>query len=209
MSTQFADKSRSLRTNLNGIISNIRSLRQKRLNRRLTNIELGTKLRVIRAKLFMVNRGVLSAQKDFRRKIRALKIPADIQPPANLMEHLTRNASGKLDVDVNNYPKISVMDRILNGLKDIQTSRNQANRAMRSAERQNANLSDLDKLLRNAQEIGNAINGGAQPRPQRTPPVRPRSRSANNARPRRSPNAGELRRQLSATPEPGNRRRSA
>ncbi len=209
MSTQFADKSRSLRTNLNGIISNIRSLRQKRLNRRLTNIELGTKLRVIRAKLFMVNRGVLSAQKDFRRKIRALKIPADIQPPANLMEHLTRNASGKLDVDVNNYPKISVMDRILNGLKDIQTSRNQANRAMRSAERQNANLSDLDKLLRNAQEIGNAINGGAQPRPQRTPPVRPRSRSANNARPRRSPNAGELRRQLGATPEPGNRRRSA
>ena len=209
MSTQFTDKARSLRTTLNGIISNIRSLRQKRLNRRLTNIELGTKLRIIRARLFVVNRGVLSAQKDFRRKIRALKIPADIQPPANLMEHLTRDASGKLDVDVNNYPKISVMDRILNGLKNIQNSRTQAIRAMRSAERQNANLSDLDRLLRNAQEIGNAINGGAQPRPRRSPPVRPRSRSANNARPRRSPNAGELRRQLSATPEPVNRRRSA
>lgn len=209
MSTRFSDKARSLRNTLNDIISNIRSLRQKRLNRSLTNVELGVKLRLIRTRLFMINRGVLSARKDFRNKIKALKIPADIEPPVNLMEHLTRNASGKLDVDVNNYPKISDMDRIINGLKDIQNSRNNTNRAMRSAERQSANLSDLDNLLRNAQRIGNAINGQPQPQRQRTPPTRPRSRSANNARPRRSPNANELRRQLSATPEPGNRSRSA
>ena len=63
------------------------------------------------------------------------------------------------------------------------------------------NLNDIDKLLRNAQELGNAINGESQPRPG--------TRSANNARPRRSPNMGELRRQLSASPQAGNRRRSA
>ena len=207
MSARFTDKARSMRNTLNSIISAIRSLKQKKLNRRLTIIELGTKLKVISTRLFMINRGVLSARKDFRNKIKALKIPTDIEPPANLMEHLTRNASGKLDVDVNNYPKISGMDRILNGLKDIQNSRNQTNRAIRSAERQAVNLNDLDNLLRNAQRIGNAINGG--PQTSRTPPVRPRSRSANNARPRRTPNANNLRRQLSASPQPGNRSRSA
>lgn len=201
MSTEFSNKSRSLRNTLNSVIGSIRTLRKKIVNRSLTNLELGTKLRLIKTRLFMVNKGVLSARKSFRNKINALKIPVEIEPPANLLEYLTRGPSGKFDVDVNNYPKISNMDRILNGLKNIQNSRNKTNRAMRSAERQVSNLDQLDDILKNAQRIGNAING--------TPPTRPRSRSANNARPRRSPNASELRRRLNATPEPGNRSRSA
>ena len=210
MSTEFANKSRNLRSTLTSVIANIRSLRKKRVNRSLTNVELVTKLGVIKSRLFMVNRGVLSARKSFRNKIKAVKLPASAEPPANLMEHLTRDASGKFDVDVNNYPKISNMDKIVNGLKEMQNSKNRTNRAMRSAERQEVNLNDLDNLLRNAQRIGNAINGNptnagnlSRPRP------RPRSRSVNNAGPRRSPNASELRRQLNITPVAGNRSRSA
>ena len=201
MTTEFSNKARSLRNTLNVVISNIKSLRQKRVNRSLTNIELGTKLKLIRTRLFMINRGVLSARKDFRNKIKSLKLPVEIEPPANLMEHITRDPSGKFDIDVNNYPKISNMDRILNGLKTIKNSRNKTNSAMRSAERQVVNLDQLDNLLRNAQTIGNAING--------TTPIRARSRSANNVLQRRSPNANEIRRQLSSTPESGNRSRSA
>ena len=207
MSSQFSDKSRSLRGTLNTVISTITVLRQKKINRKLSDIELGTKLRLIKTKIFLVNRGVLSARKDFRNKIKSLKIPGDVEPPGNLTDHLTRNASGKFDVDVNNYPKISNMDRILNGLKGMQNARNKTNRAIRSAEQQAVNLNDLDNLLRNAQRIGNAINGGPQTR--RTPPVRPRSRSANNVGPRGSPNANNLRSQLNVSPQTGNRSRSA
>ena len=185
MSTEFSRKSRSLRSDLNNLISSIGNLRTKIINKSLKSGEMFSKLRIIKSKLYMLNRSVLSARNDFRKKIKALKIPSDIVISDVTTANLTRGANGKFDVDVNNYPKISGMDDILNKLKRIQNNKNSANRAVKAANRQEVNLGDIDALLKNVNRIGEAINGSGSRSPNNN--VRPRSRSVNNTRNNRSP----------------------